>query len=427
MGEAIRIFRRPNRGELRKTALLSSWFFLTVATLWLLKPVRSAALLARLGSEELPYVRLGSVFVVALVVALYSPLVDRLSRVQVVIGANVIFSALLVLFWLALQLEGPELFGERWFVWALFIAVDVDATVMVGIFWTYTNDVMRREEADRLYGPIGVGGILGGIAGGAFVDSLSRSFGAVNVLLLGAALGLCGAAMAWWIERVLQPAPRTKAAVGPEEVVRSGRFEAAREVFQSRYLTLIVGVVVGYEFAAAMADYVVNVVFERAFESELELTRMFGRVGWIASATALVSQLAIVPALLPHKRAALVVSPVAMLLAVMGLSILPVVAMAIVLSAADRGLNYSLHQAAKETLYVPLSDSQKYKAKAFIDMFVDRAAKATSALALIVIIAVYGTSITISLAIAMAALLFWLACAIPLGRRYAQATRPANG
>jgi hypothetical protein len=45
--------------------------------------------------------------------------------------------------------------------------------------------------------------------------------------------------------------------------------------------------------------------------------------------------------------------------------------MAMLLSAADRGLNYSLQQATKETLYVPLTDVQKYKGKAVIDMLID--------------------------------------------------------
>ena len=67
------------------------------------------------------------------------------------------------------------------------------------------------------------------------------------------------------------------------------------------------------------------------------------------------------------------------------------------LAASDRGLNYSIQQATKESLYVPLTDVQKYKSKAFIDMFVDRAAKALAAFALIAIIRAVGASVTVSL------------------------------
>jgi AAA family ATP:ADP antiporter len=44
------------------------------------------------------------------------------------------------------------------------------------------------------------------------------------------------------------------------------------------------------------------------------------------------------------------------------------------LSIADNALNYSVNQSARESLYVPALE--KYQAKAFIDIFVQRFAKA---------------------------------------------------
>jgi hypothetical protein len=104
--------------------------------------------------------------------------------------------------------------------------------------------------------------------------------------------------------------------------------------------------------------------------------------------------------------------------ATVGLALVPLVSVAILLSAADRGLNYSLQQATKETLYVPLSDAQKYKGKAVIDMFVDRLGKAVSAIALIGATTVVGLSIPVLLAIALGAIVIWVFCADRLGRVY---------
>lgn len=396
--------------------LLFTWFFFLIMVLWLLKPVRQASLLTNLGSEELPWVRLGSVVAVALVVMVYSRVVDRLSRVDVARGASFLFAGLLALFWVALTIGVEALGAQRWFVWSVFILVDVYSTVMVGIFWTYTNDVVSRSEADKLYGPIGLGGILGGIAGGVVVDALVGWMGNVNVLLVCCVIGAGCGVLAWIAESVLRPPPR---AVKREEKPGAlAAFEGMRQVVKSRYLLLIVGIVVGYEFAAATADFVVSVVFEENFQSEAELAAMFGRVGWIVSVTALVSQFLVVPMLLPMKRIALLVPPIAMIVATFGLIALPVVWMAIVLSAADRGLNYSIQQVTKETLYVPLSDVEKYKAKAFIDMIVDRAAKAFSAIALVAIIAFEGVSVPISLGVTLVALVVWAICAALLGRAY---------
>jgi AAA family ATP:ADP antiporter len=410
--------------ERRKTVLLALLFFLTIMTLWVLKPIRSASLLTHLGARELPYVRLGTVAVVGLVVIVYSRVVDRLTRITVARGACLLFAALLVVFWAALEAGGPALGAQRWFVWAVFIMVDIYSTVMVGIFWIYANDVVSREEADRLYGPIGVGGTVGGIVGGATVDSFVSLTGSVHLLLLSAALCVASALVFTAAERILKPLPRAIQRRSRDGI--RAATQGWREVAHSRYLLLLVGVVVTYEFAAAMTDFVVNVVFERTYTSEILLAQMFGRLGWIVSATALLSQVALVPAILPRKHLALLVPPIAMGLATVGLAILPVAAMAIVLSAADRGLNYSLEQATKETLYVPLTDAQKYKGKAVIDMFIDRLGKAASAIALIVVLATEGLSISALLAVAFAALVLWVFCAHWLGRAYTARTAGAG-
>lgn len=403
-------------GERLKVTLLFTWFFTSITTLWLLKPIRTASLLVHLGAEELPYLRFGSVAGVALVVLAYSRVVNRFTRLDVVRGSSVIFGAVLALFWVSLHLGGAALGAERWFVWAVFIMVDIYSTVMVAIFWTYANDVVSRAEANKLYGPIGIGGILGGVAGGGAVDMLVRSIGPVDMLLICAALVLLGGALGWLTEVLLKPPPRVVAV--KRKAALEDALEGAREVLRSRYLLWLVAIVVAYEFAAAVTDFVINVVFERAFHSEVEIARMYGRLGWIVSAVALACQLLLVPPLLPFKRIALIVPPIAMLAATVGLALVPTVALAIVMSASDRGLNYSLQQVTKETLYVPLTDAQRYKAKALIDMFIDRAAKALSSVGLLAVIASVGVSIGASLALAVAALVVWAFAANALGRAY---------
>jgi AAA family ATP:ADP antiporter len=167
-----------------------------------------------------------------------------------------------------------------------------------------------------------------------------------------------------------------------------------------------------------VTDFAINVVFERTLEGEVAIAQMYGRLGWIVSGTALFAQLVLVPLLLPRKRLALLIPPLVMVAGTVGLAILPVLSIAIVLAAGDRGLNYSLQQVTKETLYVPLSDAQKYKAKAFIDVFVDRAGKALSSIVLLVVIAQRGLSLVACLVVALVALGVWIFAAAALGRAY---------
>jgi AAA family ATP:ADP antiporter len=400
-----------------KAALLAAWFFFTVATLWLLKSVRVASLLAHLGARETPYVGLVSAAVVGITVVLYSAAVSRLSRVQVVRATSAAFAAALLAFWLAIHLLGPEIAARRSFVWAVYVLVDVYAVVMVELFWTYASDVVTQPEADRLYGIIGLGGILGGAFGGGFVDLLAKRVGPVNLLAFGAILVIVSALLGSLTEHVLSPPETPRRLVRREDIPAA--LEGMLEVGKSRYLLLVVCVVVAYEFAATLANYGVNVVFDRAHLGEAELARMYGRLGWIASATGVVAQLAIVPLLLPTKRVALLVPPVAMLASVVGVLCLPILATAFVMAVVDRGLNYSVQQSTRESLYVPLTHVQKYKAKAFIDMFVDRAAKASASVLLLVLVALEGGSVRLSLAASCAAMILWIGSARRLGAYHA--------
>src|SRR6185369_3903054 len=137
-----------------------------------------------------------------------------------------------------------------------------------------------------------------------------------------------------------------------------GHLESAlagvQEVAKSRYLLLIVGVVVGYELTATLTDFGVNVIFEHAHLGEHQLAKMYGRLGWIASGVAVIAQLVLVPLLLPSKRIALLLPPFALLASVVGVVILPIIATTIVMASVDRGLNYSVQQSTRESLYVPL-------------------------------------------------------------------------
>ena len=401
--------------ERLKGALLASWFFVTVATLWLLKPVRVASLLVHLGAVETPYVRLAGVATVGVVVAFYSWAVNRLSRVGVVRWSHSIFAVVLLLFWISLKLWGSWLGAQRPFVWAVYIMVEIYSVMMIGIFWTYTNDIVTQAESDRLYGIIGVGGIVGGAAGGAFVDAFTRTVGPVNLLVICAGLVLVSAVLGSVTEATVHPEERHIAKKKKEEGGLGAALEGAREVKSSKYLMLLVGIVIAYEFTATLTDFGISVVFEHTYSDEIELTKMYGRLGWIVSATALVSQLVLVPLLLPTKRVALLVPPVVMLGGALGVMVLPVIATAMILAASDRGLNYSVQQATKESLYVPLTDAQKYKAKAFIDMFIDRAAKAMAAFVLIAIIETAGESVHAALGVAFVSMGLWAYSAYRLG------------
>ena len=118
---------------------------------------------------------------------------------------------------------------------------------------------------------------------------------------------------------------------------------------------------------------------------------------------------------------ALLFLPVACLLGSAGFAIAPVLLMGSALNTCDNGFSYSINQSAKEALYVVTTRDEKYKAKAFIDMFVQRLAKAIAVgLALVITVTFSGFESVRWLSLATAViLLVWIAAARYAGQAFA--------
>ncbi len=87
--------------------------------------------------------------------------------------------------------------------------------------------------------------------------------------------------------------------------------------------------------------------------------------------------------------AALLVLPLATLAGSGAFMAVPALWVGSLLNTVDNGFSYSINQSAKEALYVPTTPDEKYKAKAFIDMFVQRFAKAVAVVVSLGITAIF--------------------------------------
>jgi AAA family ATP:ADP antiporter len=86
---------------------------------------------------------------------------------------------------------------------------------------------------------------------------------------------------------------------------------------------------------------------------------------------------------------ALLVLPLMAMGGSLGFAALPTLWMGSALNTIDNAFSYSINQSAKEALYTPTTTDEKYKAKAFVDMFVQRFAKAVAVGVSLVITAVF--------------------------------------
>jgi AAA family ATP:ADP antiporter len=117
-------------------------------------------------------------------------------------------------------------------------------------------------------------------------------------------------------------------------------------------------------------------------------------------------------------KVALLFLPLAILGGTVGFVVLPSLVFVGFMSVSDNALNYSINQSAKETLYTPTTQDEKYKAKSFIDMFVQRAGKVVAVGLNLGLTALVITDVRwLSLAVG-GLLVVWIALIRFLGRRY---------
>lgn len=375
------------RGEWPRALALSAFFFLVIAVFWVIKPIKKGALISFYakdalhlwgltfgGAEVEQLAKVLNMIVVYGVVVLFTMLVRRFQRQQVIYIFCVLISALLVAF--SFAVIRPDAFTA----WSLYVFGDIFNSIMVVSFWALANDVNSPGQSKRLYGIIGLGGVVGGFVGATFVSAfVEDAMIGRQVLLLGCIGGMAIiAGLTWFINRrSADTATRDSQQEADEGASGNAALEGARLVFQSKYLLAILGLIGFYEIVSNIIEFQLSTMAELNIEAGTGQDAFFGAIGQWISGVSIAAQVFLTPYLMNRWSVgtALVVLPLADLVLSVSFLIFPILGVAAAMSVADNAFNYSIYQSAKESLYTPTSRDAKYKAKAFIDMFIQRGAK----------------------------------------------------
>src|SRR5688572_11404412 len=84
--------------ETKVVLLMVLYGFLAMTSYYVVKPVRNAVFVERLGAENLPYVYILTAVVVSLVMVVYSRYVNRVGHVALLIGTFIFLASNLLLF-----------------------------------------------------------------------------------------------------------------------------------------------------------------------------------------------------------------------------------------------------------------------------------------------------------------------------------------
>ena len=429
------------KGEWPRALALSFFFFLVIAVFWVLKPIKKGALISFYketplhllgftfgGAEVEQLAKVVNMIVVFGVVVLFTILIRKFKRQQVVYIFCGLISILLVYFGFVMVNPGAA------DAWTFYVFGDIFNSIMVATFWAFANDVNSPEESKRLYGIIGLGGVVGGFFGATFVSALVDVEGAKELMAssgsqlnmaekmqsgfidlvfpiyqqvlsfsgwLNDQFGFAGldeqmlgrqgllllciiamaviAGLAWYVNSRAHAENAGEEQDGEEDKGKSvsAALEGAKMVFSSKYLLAILGIIGFYEIISNIIEFQLSASVEVSSMQGTQIDSFFGTYGLLIGLVSISVQLFATPYVMNKKSvgAALLILPILDFVLSIGFLAVPVLWVAAALSITDNSLYYSITQSAKESLYTPTSRDAKYKAKAFIDMFGQRSAK----------------------------------------------------
>ncbi len=356
-------------GERLRTLLLFAYFFLITSPAYIIKPVRESLLL-RFDPGRFAYADLLTAVLIGFVVSFNLTLLQRLRRRAYVTGILLFFVVSLAAFWLLFGKSSLALSLVYWF-WS-----DVFIATTVALFWIAVSDSFHPFQAKRLIGLFVTGGLLGGIFGSLLSVGLVKTIGTRNLLLVCPALVVGAMAVANALYRHLETTGESRPAE-PSNPTRVRYLEGFRILRRHRYLLLLAGTLACAMIVGKLIDYQFKTVGKFAFPDVNVRTHFLSTFNLGLLALSAVFHLFLTSRVLRRAGigAALLVAPVLLILGAAAIVAVPAAALivwAVGVRGADKSLDTTLSQSARELLYIPAPADVKFKAKLFIDMTVNK-------------------------------------------------------
>lgn len=361
--------RRDERGKLLLAAL---YFFLIMASYFVLRPIRDQMGLAG-GVRNLPWLFTGTLTVMLLVSPIFSALVSRLPRRRFVTWSYRALMGCLLAFYIALQsLPEPMMVwvGRAFFVW-----VSVFNLFAVSLFWAVMADSYDAPTSRRLYGVIAAGGSLGALVGGLVTANLVTWIGAPALLLVSLVMLEAALWCMFAIDRQQRDAPSPlPAQTAPDAVIGGKALDGFRLALRSPYLLGICGYMLLYTIGSTFLYILQAQIVDATIDGAEAQTRYFAHVDVWVNGLTLALQLFLTGRLMARVGVGLTLAalPLISVLGFAALGAMPILIAVVIFTVARRVTNYAFSRPAREALFVPLAREEKYKAKNLIDTAVYR-------------------------------------------------------
>jgi len=398
--------------EASSSFLMFIYFFLITSSAYIIKPVKISLFLQRIKPDGLPYAYLLTALLMGFVVALNTKLLNVLRR-QLYLSLSLIFFIVsLFLFWLLFRSQWEGIYYIYWFWSEIFLVT------LVTQFWILINDIYNPHQAKRLVGFLVSGGLLGGIVGSLLASFLAKKVGTENLLLICPFMLLICLAI---VNLVPLTRPREEGlevdASAGEKKPKIGYIKSFQILRKNRHLLLLSGIMIMDIVVTTLVDFQFNSQIADTFRKDLNLkdekTAFLGAFFTLLLILSYFLHILATNRILRNfgMRAALLITPLFLLIGSASIFFVPfyfLIYWAVSIKGTDISLSTSLSQSVRELLYIPIPPEIKYKAKVFIDMFINKLAKGLAAILILLFFTFLHFSIKEMSFIAIIFALFWI-------------------
>lgn len=434
-----------SKQELKKFGLLSLIITVILGNYWMLRVMKNAIFNDLVGLEFQPYAKMASIFVVAVVIMIYSKLVDIFQKHTLFYIICSVYAA--IFFFLGFSTASPQIFSLSetsvlyplfsWIPgsvigWITYFSFESSSLLMI-LFWAFVASVTQPESAKRGYAMIVSCIQIGTISGPAVVTNFAPTVGSPALVSLGGVLVLLVPVLIKWYMKVI-PAETGYSGEGAsksaekKEEKKTGFFEGLRLIATRPYVMGILVISTIYEIIATILEYQMNMIARDIFPTRDLYAAFTGKYGMSVNSLALVFALMGTSFFLRRfgLRFCLIVYPItigAVLFGLLGVNFMGMSNIFIMWSLfgsmiAVKGFSYALNNPTKEVMYIPTTRDVRYKAKGWIESFGGRAAKGTGSAVTAAFarnlpgLLLFGTVISIGVVV------FWVFIANILGKKY---------
>lgn len=346
------------------------------------RPASVSLFLSAHGTKMLPYAWLAAVPLNLLLVSLYNRFLPKWGYLRTCLTIVLSIASFNLL--CALCIRSVPFLPFLFYAWK-----EVYILLMYQQLWSLLHAEIPLERAKGLYGMILGVGSLGALAGSCLPWLMATQFGSERLLFTTALIYPLLALLF----RLLAKSSQASRVIPAGE----GSFvQSVHLIFASHPLRFILLIVILMQMSVAVIDYQFNTFLQNAIPLQDLRTQYFGKVMSLIHLYTFCAQFAGIYLLL--RLVGLMRSHlfVPILLGINAISVLvfPLFSIITYSFVTIKVFDFSLFGAIKEMLYVPLHPDAKFRAKAVIDVFALRTAKAAASLLILLcqlLVSVYLT------------------------------------